>query len=89
MLKQLRRKAFGLVITAAFGRLCVETRLVPRSTGGRTPAAFGRLCVETLCDQIVTAIGVAAAFGRLCVETYRRWLYRYYQLFSRLRAAVC
>ena len=32
---------------AAFGRLCVETRLVSEMVLTQNAAAFGRLCVET------------------------------------------
>ena len=35
-------------VPAAFGRLCVETKIIPESLVGYEPAAFGRLCVETL-----------------------------------------
>ena len=34
-------------IPAAFGRLCVETRVRAFFAGRTVPAAFGRLCVET------------------------------------------
>ena len=32
---------------AAFGRLCVETRLISAIANLASAAAFGRLCVET------------------------------------------
>ena len=37
---------------AAFGRLCVETRLLQYRQMTVQPAAFGRLCVETAIKEI-------------------------------------
>ena len=55
---------------AAFGRLCVETKLNPENDYiCQAPAAFGRLCVETIYVINPLKIKEPAAFGRLCVET--------------------
>ena len=55
---------------AAFGRLCVETKISFANSPNEPAAAFGRLCVETLYRLILLQPLVkAAAFGRLCVET--------------------
>ncbi len=54
---------------AAFGRLCVETRICCVIAELLLPAAFGRLCVETRLVRQVCYIKNPAAFGRLCVET--------------------
>ena len=56
-------------VPAAFGRLCVETKLENQPVCGSPPAAFGRLCVETEELKRVEAMMYPAAFGRLCVET--------------------
>ena len=58
-----------LIAAAAFGRLCVETRLFRQCRCRPYAAAFGRLCVETLNHSPTLKRGIAAAFGRLCVET--------------------
>ena len=46
---KLERLGIGYVEieAAAFGRLCVETKLKPATWGRLFAAAFGRLCVET------------------------------------------
>ena len=54
---------------AAFGRLCVETGLIPVMPRVYLPAAFGRLCVETALSKPNLWEKKPAAFGRLCVET--------------------
>ena len=54
---------------AAFGRLCVETKMMDYYFYLGLPAAFGRLCVETKMMDYYLYLGLPAAFGRLCVET--------------------
>ena len=55
--------------SAAFGRLCVETRPNPPPNAAPNSAAFGRLCVETAPLSYRHQQEPSAAFGRLCVET--------------------
>ena len=61
-----------MVITAAFGRLCVET------AGSKTPEIVewqppsGGCVLKPVPSFADTAKVGAAAFGRLCVETYKR-----------------
>ena len=50
------------VASAAFGRLCVETRQCTHALYGTGSAAFGRLCVET---QNVNVKGDIVAVSRL------------------------
>ena len=56
---------------AAFGRLCVETNVVPNqkvATPSRQPPSGG--CVLKLTVNFDNSrLTAAAAFGRLCVET--------------------
>ena len=40
----------GLTPAAAFGRLCVETKVKMTEKCVESAAAFGRLCVETLSN---------------------------------------
>ena len=63
-MKHHKREIVGQVlIPAAFGRLCVETKIAIRfKTAPIWPAAFGRLCVET---AIVKAEAVARVASRL------------------------
>ena len=75
-------------MTAAFGRLCVETISGNSDWAATLPAAFGRLCVETDFAANAYKSAQAAAFGRLCVET-EIVIGDVVQNASRLRAAVC
>ena len=55
-------------MSAAFGRLCVETLRINQSKVAIQPPSGG--CVLKLNEAIKRAyIGDPAAFGRLCVET--------------------
>ena len=59
------------MLAAAFGRLCVETRISRDNIAiGAQPPSGGCVLKRGLCLCIGTA--ASAAFGRLCVETV--WL---------------
>ena len=61
-----------LTRSAAFGRLCVETKQACLSCLAQWSAAFGRLCVETTVLDQIQQPKHSAAFGRLCVETKKQ-----------------
>ena len=74
---------------AAFGRLCVETRM--RSTCPvllPQPPSGGCVLKLRINHQLINLV-LTAAFGRLCVETRCATLIRKTTCASRLRAAVC
>ena len=90
MLKQNEAASAALyLLSAAFGRLRVETDYLGYDYFCRLSAAFGRLRVETLLSQPVTTRAQSAAFGRLRVETRLSAPSQGEALFSRLRAAAC
>ena len=76
-------------VSAAFGRLCVETSKGRLAFAAEPSAAFGRLCVETSAAAEAASWVVSAAFGRLCVETDKNSPSGQKIRLSRLRAAVC
>ncbi len=65
-----KMKTAMLYLSAAFGRLRVETRAwLSATTLAHQSAAFGRLRVETTTSQKEAFLAISAAFGRLRVET--------------------
>ena len=75
---------------AAFGRLCVETERVAGGTQGESTQPPSGGCVLKLRRYNLCLLTVMpAAFGRLCVETIKHKTSHFYELTSRLRAAVC
>ena len=70
-MKQKRvRLVLNTTSSAAFGRLCVETKIaIVSGAETQVSAAFGRLCVETYPLNLMRINRQSAAFGRLCVET--------------------
>ena len=90
MLKQLRRKAFGLVIIQPPSGGCVlKPSLQVKITLDLFPAAFRRLCVETSFVSAGSRLWRPAAFRRLCVETTKIIQVTTTCATSRLQAAVC
>ena len=88
MLKQLRKSNLILLFSAAFGRLCVETKILTGVCLSSASAAFGRLCVETFKNGgLFPAVGQPPSGG--CVLKQNRVPIFFHIIFSRLRAAVC
>ena len=80
---------YTVAIAAAFGRLCVETRILRRDIILQMAAAFGRLCVETLPpNRRVFAYVQPPSGGCVLKHCFLQGASHRF-LGSRLRAAVC
>ena len=63
MLKPIDINPFDCVISAAFGRLCVETSFCWQVFSKFLTAAFGRLCVETISISASNGKGIQPPSG--------------------------
>ena len=88
MLKPIDINPFDCVISAAFGRLCVETSFCWQVFSKFLTAAFGRLCVETRHKAMRSEVSLQPPSGG-CVLKPAKGTHVMSTLFSRLRAAVC
>ena len=66
VLKPQRLGTSGNYITAAFRRLCVETKTTPSPKAAEKAAAFRRLCVETIDNGSGTVISASRLQAAVC-----------------------
>ena len=82
-------RPFSFSHSAAFGRLCVETNLLPPPRWVRYQPPSGGCVLKPHASALISRSSRSAAFGRLCVETLVRGRIMPPVMLSRLRAAVC